>query len=105
MPKVAIDTSVIIEYIDKAAEFHDQANAVFTEILNGELEAIIPHPILSETYYITAKIYQKLGMKNHKRYQQNLWNGSLDFPQLQFPWKTGTWRLKLAQQSERFSLR
>ena len=64
MPQIALDTSVIIEYIDKDAEFQEQAKAVFTCLLNGEFEAIIPHSILSETYYVSAKIYQKLGIGN-----------------------------------------
>ena len=29
--------------------------------MNGEFEALIPLPTLSETYYVSAKIYQKLG--------------------------------------------
>ena len=62
MPKVVLDTSIIIEYIDKEAKFQDQAKAVFSAILEGKIEAIITYPTLSETYYVSAKIYQKLGM-------------------------------------------
>ena len=64
MLRIALDTSVIIEYIDKNAEFQGQARAIFTSLLNGEFEALIPHAILSETYYVSAKIYQKLGIAN-----------------------------------------
>jgi predicted nucleic acid-binding protein len=62
LPQIALDTSVIIEYIDKDAEFQEQAKAVFTSLINGEFEAIIPHSILSEAYYVSARIYQKLGI-------------------------------------------
>jgi hypothetical protein len=72
LPKVALDTSVIIEYIDKKSEFQDQAKAVFAALLNGTLEAVIPHPVLSETYYVTAKIYQKLGIPNPQELSSEL---------------------------------
>ena len=85
MPKVAIDTSIIIEYIDKAAEFHDQANAVFTEILNRKLEAIIPHPILTETYYVSAKIYQKLRIKKPQNQSAELVEWLFRLPSVTIP--------------------
>ena len=62
MPKVVLDTSVIVEYIDKEAKFQDQARAVFSAIVGGKIEAIVTYPTLSETYYVSAKIYQKLGI-------------------------------------------
>lgn len=63
MPKVVLDTSVIVEYIDKDAKFQDQASGVFSAILEGKIEAIVTYPTLSETYYVSARIYQALGMK------------------------------------------
>ena len=30
----------------------------------GRLEAIIPHPVLSETFYVAARVYSKLGVGN-----------------------------------------
>jgi predicted nucleic acid-binding protein len=63
LPQIALDTSVIIEYIDRKAQFQEQAKAVFTALLNSEFEALIPLPTLSETYYVSAKIYQKLGVE------------------------------------------
>lgn len=59
-----MDTSVIIEYVDLKGEFHEQAEAVFSALLNGKLENILPHPILAETYYVAAKLYHKLKMEN-----------------------------------------
>lgn len=66
LARASIDTSVIIEYIDEEGECHEQAEAVFSAILAGKIEAIIPHSILVETYYVTARIYQKLGVRNPK---------------------------------------
>ena len=62
--KVAIDTSVIIEYIDMKGELHEQAKIIFSALLTSKLEAILPHPILVETYYVAARLYQKLKIEN-----------------------------------------
>ncbi len=64
MTKVAIDTSVIIEYIDMKGELHEQAKIIFSALLTSKLEAILPHPILVETYYVAARLYQKLKIEN-----------------------------------------
>ena len=60
LSRVAIDTSIIIEYIDMKGEYHEEAELIFREILNGRIEAIVPHPILAETYYVAVKLYDKL---------------------------------------------
>lgn len=59
-----MDTSVIIEYMNLKGEFHEQAEAVFSALLTGKLESILPHPILAETYYVAARLYQRLRMEN-----------------------------------------
>ncbi|MEM3725803.1 MAG: PIN domain-containing protein [Candidatus Bathyarchaeia archaeon] len=64
MNRVAMDTSVIIEYMNLKGEFHEQAEAVFSALLTGKLESILPHPILAETYYVAARLYQRLRMEN-----------------------------------------
>ena len=64
MAKVAIDTSVIIEYIDTKGELHEQAKIIFSALLTSKLEAILPHPILAETYYVATRLYQKLKIEN-----------------------------------------
>lgn len=64
LAKVAMDTSVIIEYIDLRGELHEQARTVFSALSTGKLENIIPHPILAEIYYVAAKLYQKLKIEN-----------------------------------------
>ena len=64
LTKVAIDTSVIIEYIDKKGEFNEQAETIISALLTGKLEVVIPHPILAETYYVATKIYYKLKVED-----------------------------------------
>lgn len=59
-----MDTSVIIEYIDEIGSLHSQAKAIFSAIISGKLEAIIPSSILAETYYVSARIYDKLGFRD-----------------------------------------
>ena len=60
MAKVVLDTSVIIEYIDLGGEFHEQAEGVFSALLTGKLEGIIPHPVLAEMHYVATRLYQEL---------------------------------------------
>lgn len=62
--KVSLDTGVIIEYIDLSGSLHKEAEAVVQSILNGKLTAIIPHPVLAETFYVSARIYEELGLNN-----------------------------------------
>jgi len=64
LTKVAIDTSVIIEYIDIKGELHEQAKLAFSALLTSKLEVILPHPILAETHYVAEKLYQKLKIEN-----------------------------------------
>lgn len=64
MSRAAIDTSVIIEYVDEAGDHHGEAEALFHAVLAGKLEAIIPHPILVEAYYVAARLYHELGVED-----------------------------------------
>ncbi|MGB9713875.1 MAG: PIN domain-containing protein [Candidatus Bathyarchaeales archaeon] len=64
MTRVVMDTSVIIEYMDLKGDFHEQAEAVFSALLAGKLESLLPHPILAETYYVATRLYHKLRMEN-----------------------------------------
>ncbi len=66
MARAALDTSVIIEYIDKAGLYHEQAALVFSAALSGRLELVIPHPVLVETYYVAAHVYERLGLEDPK---------------------------------------
>jgi len=64
LTKVALDTSIIIEYIDSKSEFHEQAETLFSALLAGKLEAALPHPILAETYYVATRLYRHLKLEN-----------------------------------------
>ena len=61
--KVALDTSVIVEYIDKRGELHKQAELVISAINSGKLTAIVPHVVLAEVFYVASRIYSKLKFK------------------------------------------
>ena len=63
--RVALDTSVIIEYIDENSKYRDQAKAVFSAILSGFLEALVPHPVLVEAFYVSARIYREVGLEDY----------------------------------------
>jgi hypothetical protein len=64
LTKVAVDTSIIIEYVDSKGEFHEQAETLFSVLLAGKLEAVLPHPILVETYYVATRLYRELKVEN-----------------------------------------
>lgn len=85
MPQIAIDTSVIIEFIDKEADFQEQAKAVFSAIISGKLEAIIPHPTLSETYYVSARIYEKIGIAKPQSLSAELIEWLIRLPSVTIP--------------------
>ena len=74
MSYISLDTSVIIEYIDLAGRFHRQAEAIIENVLAGKLSAIIPHPTLAETYYVSLKVYEKLGLDRPRQRAEELVN-------------------------------
>jgi uncharacterized protein len=56
----ALDTGVLIEYIDELGDFHVQASAVLESVTLGRLTAIIPHPVFAELYYVSYRIFEKV---------------------------------------------
>ena len=72
MSYISPDTGVIAEYIDLAGTFHPQAQAIIESVLSGKLLAIIPHPILAETYYVSLRIYEKLKLKHPQQRSEKL---------------------------------
>ena len=72
MARAAVDTSVIIEYVDRAGPFHEQAAALFTAAVAGRLELVVPHPVLAETYYVAARVYEHLGLSDPERRAERL---------------------------------
>ena len=65
--RVILDTGVIVEYIDLGGPYHRPAETLFAAIIEGKLEALIPHPVLAETFYVSYKIYRKLGAPSPQR--------------------------------------
>ena len=72
MSYVSLDTGVIAEYIDLAGSLHKEAEAIVRNVLGGKLLAIIPHPILVETYYVSARIYESLGLRDPEERAEKL---------------------------------
>ena len=64
LAKVAMDTGALIEYLDLEGTFHRQAGEVFSALLAGRIEAILPHPVLAETYYVAARLYEAMQLKD-----------------------------------------
>lgn len=60
MAKVVVDTGVVVEYLDLRGGFHEQALEFFSALIAGRVEAILPHPILAETYYVATRLYQRV---------------------------------------------
>jgi predicted nucleic acid-binding protein len=62
---------VLIEYINLSGSLHKEAKAVIQSILDGKIIAIIPHPVLTETYYVSVRIYEELDIKNPEQRAKN----------------------------------
>lgn len=71
MSQVSLDTSVLVEYINLSGSLHREARAVIQSVLDGKITAIIPHPVFAETYYVLARIYEKLNIKNPEQKAKN----------------------------------
>jgi len=69
--RVSLDTGVLIEYINLSGSLHREAKAVIQSILDGKIIAIIPHPVLAETYYVSVRIYEELDIKNPEQRAKN----------------------------------
>jgi len=58
-PLSAIDTDVIVEYMDEAGDFHFQAKWIIDSITSGKLLGVIAHPVLAELYYVSYRLYER----------------------------------------------
>lgn len=64
----AIDTSVLIEFIDESGDFHTQAASIVESVTSGKLTGIIPHPIFAELYYVSFRIFETIAkVKDDKK--------------------------------------
>jgi len=62
---------VLIEYINLTGSLHKEAKAVIQSVLDGKIIAVIPHPVLAETYYVSARIYEKHNLTNPEQRAKN----------------------------------
>jgi len=79
---IVLDSSVIIEYIDLKGKLHDVAEVIFENLNQGKLTGLIPHPTLTETYYVAQRIYKKIEPKNAKKKATLLINWLYSHPHL-----------------------
>jgi len=99
--RVSLDTSVLIEYINLSGSLHKEAKAVIQSVLGGKIIAIIPHPVLAETYYVSVRIYEELDSKSPEQRARNFveWlyrspNFSVTEPSLELTILTGSIKRK-----------
>lgn len=62
--EVVMDTGVVVEYIDRRGRFHEQAETVFLSLFTGNMEVLLPHPVLAEIHYVSARIYEALKLES-----------------------------------------
>lgn len=60
----AIDTDVLVEFIDESGDFHSQATTVLECVISGRLTGVITHPIFAELYYVSHRIFEKIDERN-----------------------------------------
>ncbi len=58
---VSLDTGVIVELVDRAGALHEQAGAIFAALARGALRALVPPPVIAETVYVAARVYEAAG--------------------------------------------
>ncbi|MHA1604826.1 MAG: PIN domain-containing protein [Candidatus Freyarchaeota archaeon] len=63
--RVSIETRVFVEYIDTNGAFHSLARALINSL--NRIEVFVPGVTLTETCYVTARIYKALGVKDYFR--------------------------------------
>ncbi|MEM2962838.1 MAG: PIN domain-containing protein [Candidatus Bathyarchaeia archaeon] len=61
---------------------HRETETLFNAFLTGKLEAIIPHPILVETYYVASRLYRQLGIPDPQGKSQRLIERLYRLPQV-----------------------
>ena len=83
--RVALDSSVIIEYIDRAGRLHEQASAIFKALSEGRLRAVVPGPVLAETFYVAFRIYSSLGLPDPMERAERLVDWIDKHPQVDVP--------------------
>lgn len=83
--RIVLDTSVVIEYINSAGKLHLQASAIFDAVSKGSLRAIVPAPVLAETFYVSTRIYSSLGALNPEEKAERLVTWINNHPHVDVP--------------------
>jgi len=60
--KVAVDTGVFVDYINRRSPYHEAAKVVISHL--GQLELILPSITLAEICYVSARILMAAGVEN-----------------------------------------
>jgi len=60
--KIAVDTGVFVDYIDRGSPYHEAAKIVISHL--GQLELILPSITLAEICYVSARILNTAGIEN-----------------------------------------
>jgi len=72
-----------VEFLDISGELHEQAKTIFSAA--GKLEAVIPHPVLAETFYVASKLYTMLGLENGEKRASKLVEWLHSLPMVAIP--------------------
>lgn len=62
MSKIAVDTGVFVDYIDRKSPYHEAARAIISHL--GQLELVLPSITLAEICYVSARILKTAGVEN-----------------------------------------
>ncbi len=70
-----IDTSILIEYLNKDSPYDRIIRKLYEYTVNGVVKLYSPSIVLSETYYIASRIYRALGLTepNRRAYEYIVW--------------------------------
>jgi len=82
---LSLDTGVAAEYIDLNGDLHREAETVFRNIAEGRILAFVPHEVLAETYYVSSRIYDKLGLKRPEQRARKLVEWLYKAPNISIP--------------------
>lgn len=66
VPSIALDTGVLIEYIDENGSFHEAASTILENVTSGKIAGFVPNVVFAELFYVSAKLYEELEKKKHQ---------------------------------------
>ncbi len=104
MSRAVLDTSVIVEYIDRRGELHEQAAIVMEAVVKGKLEALIPHPVLTEVYYVSLRLYRALSAEDPESRARKLLEWLYQLPTITIPEPTVYLALEAGAMKDRYGL-